>query len=75
MKLIILIVNFAVPDMTYKPRPPIIEGKKCLTIYYVLPNVYPAVQVILLANTNCVKFPIISPVYYAQLFCSMKTSW
>jgi hypothetical protein len=39
MKQIILIF-FSVTDMTYKPRPPIIEGKKPLTIYYVLPNVY-----------------------------------
>jgi len=74
-KLIILIFNFLVTDVPYKPRPPIIEGKKSLTVYYVLPNVYPAVHVILLANTNYGKFPIISPVYYAQLICSMKTSW
>ena len=70
-----IIFNFAVTDMTYKPRPPIIEGKKSLTTYYVLSNVYPAVHDILLANTNYGKFPIISPVYVAQLICSMKTGW
>jgi hypothetical protein len=74
MKIIILIFNFPVTDMTYKPRPPIIDGKKFFTIYYILPNVYSAVRVILLANTNYGKFPTISPVYYAQLICSMNTS-
>ena len=75
MKLIIVIFNFAVTDVPYKPRPPIIEGKKSLTIYYVSPNIYPAVHAVLLANTNYCEFPIIIPAHYAQLICSMKTSW
>ena len=40
MKLIILIFNFDVTDVTYEPRPPIIEGKMYRTINYVLPDVY-----------------------------------